>query len=115
MVSAWATANHVSLGQVVVDANSNEITAIPKLLEMIVSGSEIAVGILPFRLATGGVHRFSLRFANVVVTTTFAAIPGRTFERKGVAKSSNRQDLTRVERKGVEPSTSALRTQRSPN
>ncbi|MCP4749980.1 MAG: ISAs1 family transposase, partial [Proteobacteria bacterium] len=35
MVSAWATANHVSLGQVVVDAKSNEITAIPKLLQML--------------------------------------------------------------------------------
>lgn len=33
MVSAWASANHISLGQVVVDAKSNEITAIPKLLE----------------------------------------------------------------------------------
>ena len=30
MVSAWATANHISLGQVVVDAKSNEITAIPQ-------------------------------------------------------------------------------------
>jgi predicted transposase YbfD/YdcC len=35
MVSAWATANHVSLGQVVVDDKSNEITAIPKLLEIL--------------------------------------------------------------------------------
>lgn len=35
MVSAWATANHISLGQVVVDAKSNEITAIPKLLQMV--------------------------------------------------------------------------------
>jgi predicted transposase YbfD/YdcC len=35
MVSAWATANHISLGQTVVDAKSNEITAIPKLLEML--------------------------------------------------------------------------------
>ena len=33
MVSAWATANRISLGQVVVDEKSNEITAIPKLLE----------------------------------------------------------------------------------
>ena len=39
MVSAWATANHISLGQVVVDQKSNEITAIPKLLELLdVSG-----------------------------------------------------------------------------
>ena len=29
IVSAWATANHISLGQVVVDAKSNEIAAIP--------------------------------------------------------------------------------------
>ena len=35
MVSAWATANHITLGQVVVDAQSNEITAIPKLLQIL--------------------------------------------------------------------------------
>ena len=33
MVSAWATANRLVLGQVKVDAKSNEITAIPQLLE----------------------------------------------------------------------------------
>lgn len=35
MVSAWATANRLSLGQVVVDAKSNEITAIPALLKLL--------------------------------------------------------------------------------
>ena len=35
MVSAWASVNHISLGQVVVDEKSNEITAIPKLLEIL--------------------------------------------------------------------------------
>lgn len=35
MVSAWAHRNHLSLGQVKVDDKSNEITAIPKLLEVI--------------------------------------------------------------------------------
>lgn len=35
MVSAWGTANQISLGQVVVDDKSNEITAIPKLLQML--------------------------------------------------------------------------------
>jgi len=35
MVSAWATANRVSLGQVVTDEKSNEITAIPRLLEIL--------------------------------------------------------------------------------
>lgn len=44
MVSAWATVNHISLGQVVVDAKSNEITAIPKLLELIeISGALVTV------------------------------------------------------------------------
>ena len=35
VVSAWASQHHVVLGQVKVDAKSNEITAIPKLLEML--------------------------------------------------------------------------------
>jgi predicted transposase YbfD/YdcC len=35
LVSAWATAEHLSLGQVAVDAKSNEITAIPALLELL--------------------------------------------------------------------------------
>ena len=44
MVSAWATANQISLGQVVVEAKSNEITAIPKLLEMLeISGCLVTI------------------------------------------------------------------------
>jgi predicted transposase YbfD/YdcC len=35
LVSAWATAQHLSLGQVAVDAKANEITAIPLLLELL--------------------------------------------------------------------------------
>jgi predicted transposase YbfD/YdcC len=35
LVSAWATANGLTLGQVAVDAKSNEITAIPRLLELL--------------------------------------------------------------------------------
>jgi predicted transposase YbfD/YdcC len=44
MVSAWATANQISLGQVVVDEKSNEITAIPKLLQMLeISGCLVTI------------------------------------------------------------------------
>lgn len=44
LVSAWASANHISLGQVVVDAKSNEITAIPKLLEILeISGCLVTI------------------------------------------------------------------------
>jgi predicted transposase YbfD/YdcC len=35
MVSAWATANHLVLGQRKVDEKSNEITAIPELLQLL--------------------------------------------------------------------------------
>ena len=35
LVSAWASANRLTLGQVATDEKSNEITAIPRLLEML--------------------------------------------------------------------------------
>jgi len=35
LVSAWATENHLALGQVAVAGKSNEITAIPRLLELL--------------------------------------------------------------------------------
>lgn len=35
LVSAWATQQHLTLGQVAVDSKSNEITAIPQLLELL--------------------------------------------------------------------------------
>jgi len=35
LVSAWASANGLTLGQLAVDAKSNEITAIPELLELL--------------------------------------------------------------------------------
>jgi len=44
LVSAWATAQGLSLGQVAVDAKSNEITAIPALLDLLdVRGALVTV------------------------------------------------------------------------
>ncbi|HMB08705.1 MAG TPA: ISAs1 family transposase [Isosphaeraceae bacterium] len=44
MVSAWATENKLSLGQVVVNEKSNEITAIPELLQLLdVSGALVTI------------------------------------------------------------------------
>lgn len=44
MVSAWATKNELVLGQVKVDEKSNEITAIPKLLEILdISGCLVTI------------------------------------------------------------------------
>ncbi|TWU51286.1 ISAs1 family transposase [Rubripirellula reticaptiva] len=50
MVSAWASENHIGLGQTVFDAKSNEITAIPKLLEMIeVAGALVTIDAMGYR------------------------------------------------------------------
>lgn len=44
LVSAWASANHVTLGQVAVDDKSNEITAIPRLLKLLdLSGALVTI------------------------------------------------------------------------
>jgi predicted transposase YbfD/YdcC len=44
MVSAWATANKLSLGQVVVSEKSNEITAIPQHLQLLdISGALVTI------------------------------------------------------------------------
>jgi len=44
LVSAWATEQHLVLGQVAVDSKSNEITAIPKLLALLdVSGAIVTI------------------------------------------------------------------------
>jgi predicted transposase YbfD/YdcC len=44
LVSAWATAQRLSLGQVAVDAKSNEITAIPALLDLLdVQGALVTI------------------------------------------------------------------------
>lgn len=44
MVSAWSAKNHLLLGQQSVDAKSNEITAIPKLLKMLdLNGTTVTI------------------------------------------------------------------------
>jgi len=44
LVSAWATEQHLVLGQVAVEEKSNEITAIPKLLELLdVAGALVSI------------------------------------------------------------------------
>lgn len=44
MVNAWCGANHMALGQLATDAKSNEITAIPKLLELLdIEGAVVTI------------------------------------------------------------------------
>ncbi|MCC6417497.1 MAG: ISAs1 family transposase [Gemmataceae bacterium] len=107
LVSAWATAQHLSLGPVAVDAKSNEITAIPALLELLdlsgVFGRRIALtfaascvpcrpsqvggfgmrSVLVFSLLlllAGATQAKGLRF-RVVDASSGAPIAGATIER----------------------------------
>jgi predicted transposase YbfD/YdcC len=44
IVSAWAATHHLTLGQLKVDGKSNEITAIPKLLDIIdIKGATVSI------------------------------------------------------------------------
>jgi predicted transposase YbfD/YdcC len=44
IVSAWVTSHHLTLGQLKVDGKSNEITAIPRLLDMVdVEGATVTI------------------------------------------------------------------------
>jgi predicted transposase YbfD/YdcC len=111
MVSAWATENHISLGQIVVDAKSNEITAIPKLLEILeLSGAmvtidamgcqtEIAQKIVDagghYCLAVKGnqptLHEGLQEFFNDHLDDDFASTPVRIFQTK--EKGHGRQEI----------------------
>ena len=43
-VSAWVSENQITLGEITVDEKSNEITAIPKLLDLVdVSGATVTI------------------------------------------------------------------------
>lgn len=112
MVSAWATANHISLGQVVVDEKSNEITAIPKLLEMLeISGSlvtidamgcqteiarQIVAGDADYCLAVKGnqptLHQGLIDFFNDHLEDDFARVKSHYYETKeeGHGREENR-------------------------
>lgn len=64
MVSAWATQNELVLGQTKVADNSNEITAIPELLQLLdITGCIVTID------AIGPRPRLQKRFLRVVATT----------------------------------------------
>ena len=104
MVSAWATANHISLGQVVVDAKSNEITAIPKLLQILeISGclvtidamgcqteSRKSITLCDYGLAVKGNQPTMDQGSKSFSTTTSKTI---SFERKHVAMKRRKRDM----------------------
>lgn len=55
LVSAWSTANHLSLAQVAVDDKSNEITAIPELLRLLeLKGALVSIDAMGCQKAIAG-------------------------------------------------------------
>jgi predicted transposase YbfD/YdcC len=112
MVSAWATANHISLGQVVTDEKSNEITAIPNLLEILeLSGSLVTIDAMgcqvkiaqkivdskaDFVLAVKGnqptLHQGMIHFFQHHLEDDFARVKVRRYvtEEKGHGREENR-------------------------
>ena len=67
MISAWATANHLVLGQRKVDEKSNEITAIPELLRLLdVSGCIVTIDAMGCQ--TGIVEQIIDQAADYVLT-----------------------------------------------
>jgi len=66
LVSAWATANRVVLGQVAVDEKSNEITAIPALLRVLaISGCIVTIDAMGCQTAIA--HTIRAREADYVL------------------------------------------------
>jgi predicted transposase YbfD/YdcC len=58
MVSAWATEDKLSLGQVAVDEKSNEITAIPELLRLLeITGAVVTIDAMGCQKEIAGVIR----------------------------------------------------------
>ncbi len=112
MVSAWATANHISLGQVATDAKSNEITAIPKLLEILdISRALVTIDAMGCQteiarkiLAGGGnyvlavkgnqptLHRSLVTYFDACLESDFAGVKARFYpsEEKGHGREETR-------------------------
>ena len=112
MVSAWASANQISLGQVTVDEKSNEITAIPRLLELLeISGSLVTIDAMgcqtqiaeciveadaDYCLAVKGnqptLHQGIIAFFNNNLEDGFARVKSRRFqtEEKGHGREESR-------------------------
>lgn len=116
MVSAWASQNHLVLGQVKVDDKSNEITAIPELLRLLtlpgcivtldamgcqteIAAQIVAQGadyVLALKQNQGHLYREVARLFNDALTEPSRAIPFETAQtiEKGHGRIEKRQAWT---------------------
>jgi predicted transposase YbfD/YdcC len=66
IVSAWAAANHLTLGQLKVEGKSNEITAIPKLLEVLdIEGTIVTIDAMGCQISIA--HKIADKGADYVL------------------------------------------------
>jgi predicted transposase YbfD/YdcC len=116
MVSAWASQNHLVLGQVKVDDKSNEITAIPELLHLLalpgcivtldamgcqteIAAQIVAQGadyVLALKQNQGHLYREVVRLFNDALTEPSRGIPVETAQtlEKGHGRIEKRQAWT---------------------
>jgi predicted transposase YbfD/YdcC len=103
LVSAWATQANLSLGQVAVDGKSNEITAIPKLLELLdLKGALVTIDAMGCQkeiaqqiVSSGGDYVLAVkanqeRLLDDIQTTVGRALDGE-FPRHQVAEYTTRE------------------------
>ena len=81
LVSAWASANSMTLGQVKVERKSNEITAIPKLLGLLALHGCIvtidAMGCRSIDLRNSKRASWAIRFRPETTNTSRAVVEGQ--------------------------------------
>jgi predicted transposase YbfD/YdcC len=110
LVSAWANANHLVLGQVAVSDKSNEITAIPELLQLIdVTGAVVTIDAMGCQkeiaakiVAGGGDYVLALKdnqptLANDVSELFYAALDNDFAEVQHQGHTTHDKDHGRVE------------------
>ena len=100
MVSAWATENRRSLGQVVVDEKSNEITAIPELLGVLeLSGAIVTID------AMGGQKESAAKIRERGGDSVLAVKPNQPTRSEPVREAideGREQDAERIDEHGTD-------------
>lgn len=96
LVSAWATENHLVLGQIAVAAKSNEITAIPELLELLVlTGALVTIDALGCQkdiaaqiVAQGGDYLLSVKENQPTLLRDIQELIGRALETETIRQET---------------------------
>lgn len=120
MVSAWASENKLSLGQVVVDEKSNEITAIPELLQVLeISGALVTIDAMGCqkeiaRRTMCCRSKKTSRRCTRLLARRLSGSPRTTTANRRYVVSGLSTAITGVRRRGIISSPTFRRTSREP-